>query len=178
MPRASKPIDTVQGHRTKAELELRKAAEDKLKTGGELIEKSETEKNIIAHQEFLRIKELLKVIEKSDALYSSVINRYCIITAECADFEKRIEKLKERLERLEADYDNEKIQPDFYYSKLDSLQKSIIGYDRQIMTKRKMLFDIEKENVMTVAAGLRSVPKNPTQTDENPLLKALIDDDD
>ena len=86
-------------------------------------------------QEFLRIKELLKVIEKSDALYSSVINRYCIITAECADFEKRIEKLKERLERLEADYDNEKIQPDFYYSKLDSLQKSIIGYDRQIMTK-------------------------------------------
>jgi len=41
-----------------------------------------------------------------------------------------------------------------------------------------MLLDIEKENLMTVASGLRSIPKTPTQAEENPLLKALIDDDD
>lgn len=178
MPRASKTTSALQGHRTKAELDLRKAAEDKLKTGGQLIEKPETVKNKAAHNEFIRIKELLEVIEKADALYSSVINRYCIITAECLEFESKIEKLEERLEKLESDYDNDKMEAEFYYNKLDSLQKSIINYDKQIMTKRKMLLDIEKENLMTVASGLRSIPKTPTQAEENPLLKALIDDDD
>jgi len=35
----------------------------------------------------------------------------------------------------------------------------MISIDKQIQVKRKMLFDIEKENVMTIAAALRSIPK-------------------
>ena len=105
MPRASKTTSTLQGHRTKAELDLRKAAEDKLKTGRQLIEKPETVKNKAAHNEFIRIKELLEVIEKADALYSSVINRYCIITAECLEFESKIEKLvRGRAVRLDLEH--------------------------------------------------------------------------
>jgi len=37
-----------------------------------------------------------------------------------------------------------------------------------------MMFDIEKENVMTVASALRSIPKNPeTSPADDALLKAL-----
>ena len=37
-----------------------------------------------------------------------------------------------------------------------------------------MLLDIEKENVMTIAAALRSIPKNePETTAKDKLLKAL-----
>lgn len=43
----------------------------------------------------------------------------------------------------------------------DKLAKQLISYDKQIQTKRKMLFDIEKENVMTIASALRSIPKTP-----------------
>ena len=39
------------------------------------------------------------------------------------------------------------------------LSKTLILYDKQIQAKRKMMLDIEKENVMTIASSLRSVPK-------------------
>jgi hypothetical protein len=46
--------------------------------------------------------------------------------------------------------------------------------DRQIQVKRKMLFDIERENIMTIAAALRSIPKKEVK-DSNPLREALKD---
>ena len=178
MPRPSKTVNSVKGHRTKAELELRKAAEDNMKTNKPLTERRETKSDKIAHKEFVRVKSLLGMIEKDDDLYSAIINRYCLLQSECMQFDDKINILKERLNKLDEDYDSGKIEPDFYYSKYDGLHKSILGYDRQIMAKRKMLFDIEKENLMTVASGLRSIPKTPQQTEENPLLKALMSDDD
>lgn len=178
MPRPSKTVNAVQGHRTKAELELRKAAEENMKTNIPLTERKETKSDKVAHKEFKRVKSLLGVIEKDDDLYSAIMNRYCLIQSECLQFDDKINTLKDRLNKLDDDYDNGKVEADFYYSKYDSLHKSILGYDRQIMSKRKMLFDIEKENLMTVASGLRSIPKTPQQTEENPLLKALMSDDD
>ena len=38
-----------------------------------------------------------------------------------------------------------------------------------------MMLDIDKENVMTISAALRSIPKQPEKK-ENPLLSALRDD--
>ena len=52
------------------------------------------------------------------------------------------------------------------------MQKNLISLDKQVQTKRKMLLDIEKENIMTIASALRSVPKK-TEKKENPLLAAL-----
>lgn len=178
MPRPSKTVNSLQGHRTKAELELRESAEKSLKTNKALTERKETKADKAAHKEFARVKSLLGIIEKDDDLYSAVINRYCLIQSECLQFTDKISILKERLAQLDEDYNNDKIDAEFYYNKYDSLYKSILGYDRQIMAKRKMLFDIEKENLMTVASGLRSIPKTPQQTEENPLLKALMSDDD
>ena len=58
----------------------------------------------------------------------------------------------------------------------EKLHRQILSYDSAIMSKRKMMFDIEKENVMTVSSALRSIPKAPDEK-ENKLLAALQDDD-
>ena len=52
------------------------------------------------------------------------------------------------------------------------MQKNLSSLDKQVQTKRKMLLDIEKENIMTIASALRSVPKKVEKKD-NPLLAAL-----
>ena len=52
------------------------------------------------------------------------------------------------------------------------MQKNLVSLDRQVQSKRKMLSDIEKENIMTIAASLRSVPKKPVKK-VNPLKEAL-----
>ena len=44
--------------------------------------RNEVKKNKIANKEFKRINELLKKIEKNDAIYEAVINRYCLIYIE------------------------------------------------------------------------------------------------
>lgn len=178
MPRPSKTVNAVKGHRTKAELKIRQEAEENQKTGKPLTLRPEVRDDSIASKEFKRVKKLLGLIGKDDDLYSAVINRYCLIQSECFGFEKKIQYVQSLLGQLGEDYKNGKVESDFYYSKFDSLQKTIMSYDRQIMTKRKMLFDIERENLMTVASGLRSIPKTPPPAEENPLLKALMSDDD
>lgn len=40
-----------------------------------------------------------------------------------------------------------------YYGIEASMQKSLVSMDRQIQAKRRMLAEIEKENVMTIAAS-------------------------
>ena len=52
------------------------------------------------------------------------------------------------------------------------ISKQLISYDKQIQAKRKMLFDIEKENIMTIASSLRSIPKK-TDKKKNAVKEAL-----
>jgi hypothetical protein len=59
-----------------------------------------------------------------------------------------------------------------YAKSIQKIMASMLAIDKQIQTKRKMLLDIEKENVMTIASALRSIPKN-VEKDDNPLLKVL-----
>lgn len=79
MARPSKPYVVIKGekksHRTKAELEQRKRGEESLLTGIKIKENPEVRKNEEAHKEYLRVKKLLKAIEKEDELYGAVINR-------------------------------------------------------------------------------------------------------
>ena len=93
MPTPAKPVSVLEAegksHRTKAELEKRREGENALATGTSLKERPEVKKNEIAHKEFLRLNKLLKSIEKNDAIYEAVINRYCILHAECQDFQNR-----------------------------------------------------------------------------------------
>ena len=180
MARPSKPVLVIENekksHRTKAEIQKRKEEEAKLLSGMEMKERKEVRENKEAHREFVRLKKLMKNIEKNDALYETVINRYAMLLAECMDFEEKRESfykdLQELTENKEEMLDNEEISLSGYYKMKNTMQKNILDIDRQVQAKRKMLLEIEKENVMTIAASLRSIPKKEDKADD-PLLKIL-----
>lgn len=177
MPTPAKPFSvlTAEGksHRTKAELKIREEGEKAFITNSQIKAKKEVKNNKIAYKEFKRIVKLLKNIDKDDALYENVINRYSMLYAECYEFEIKREKFYEKLEHLENEHNiMEECSLKEYYSLLNSMEKNIIDLDKQIQNKRKLMFDIEKENIMTIAAQLRSIPKK-VDDDENPLLKVL-----
>lgn len=185
MPRPSKTVNSLRGHRTKAEIESRKEAEKSLKTGQKMREFREVKSDEAAHTMFKRVRKLMIANDKDDDLYSSVINRYCQLHSECRKFEELKETYNKLISELTAD--KEAVVKDFsetdsddritlaqYYRLKAGFSKNIAAVDDIIMRKRKMMFDIEKENLMTVASGLRSIPKSPQEKEENP-LKALLE---
>ena len=185
MPTPPKPFvilkNEKKSHRTKAELKQRQQGEKALATGTALKERSEVKNNPVAHKEFMRINKLLKGIEKNDAIYESVINRYCILQAECAMFDERREELYKLIYELKDEYHlvTEEMDPSEkavflldYTSNMAKLSTTMINLDKQVQAKRKMLLDIEKENIMTIAAALRSIPKKEEKS-SNRLLEAL-----
>lgn len=188
MPTPTKPFKVLstekKSHRTKAELKLREEGEKQLSTEIEIKERKEVRQNKVAHKEFKRIEKLLKNIDKNDAIYEAVINRYCLLQAECFDLEERREEFyrlifelkeesKELTEKMDYIEDEEILTYKLEYAKsIAKMMSSMLAIDKQISSKRKMLLDIEKENVMTIASALRSIPKKQEETD-NPLLKAL-----
>lgn len=190
MPTPTKPFKVLtsekKSHRTKAELKMREEGEKSLSTDIELKERKEVRHNKVAHKEFKRVQKILKNIDKNDAIYEAVINRYCLLQAECFDLEERreecynlISKLREEEKELIAELkDRENIDEliDYkleYAKSLAKMMSSMSTIDKQIQAKRKMLLDIEKENVMTIASALRCVPKKEDKETDNPLLKVL-----
>jgi hypothetical protein len=163
-----------KSHRTKKELKQREHGEESLATGTALKERIEVRNNTIAHKEFLHLNRLLKSIGKNDAIYEGVINRYCLMLSECKEFEELKSKIYSELSEIgKAHFEGEISFTDYLHHK-DRLQDKLIACDRQLQTKRKMLFDIEKENIMTIAAALRSIPKKEDKK-SNKLLEALND---
>ena len=178
MPTPPKPTNVIllegKSHRTKKELAERKRAEAQLLTGKVLKEAAEVKENEKAHKEFQRIRKLLKSIEKDDDLYGATINRYCLLMAECSDFQDKRETMYRQMQDLQESKEEFERNEDLktYYMLQSTMQKNMIALDRQVQTKRKMLLDIEKENIMTIASSLRSVPKK-TDKKKNPLMEAL-----
>lgn len=187
MPTPPKPFSVLKkekkSHRTKKELALREKGESALATGTAIKERPEIKKNPVAHKEFMRINKLLKYIEKNDAIYEAVINRYCLITGECAMFDERREELYNLINELKEEYkkvteemeENEKgaflLE---YTSNMAKLSTTMINLDKQVQSKRKMLLDIERENIMTISAALRSIPKKVEgDSAKETLLKVL-----
>jgi len=169
--RPSKPLSLVTGHRTNAEKEVRANAEAALLTGETMREWPSTKNNMIAHRHFVRLRKLLQAIGKNDALTESVINRYAVLLAEVAGYEKEIA----RIERLEEALEDNSGELDFkdYMDRAIALGKQRGNADRSIQVKRKMLLDIEKENIMTIASALRSIPKKMEEKAENPMASFL-----
>lgn len=172
MPTPPKPAKIIQmekkSHRTKKELKQRIKGEKELTSGTVLKERPEVVKNKIAHTEFVRLDKLLTGIEKNDAIYEVIINRYCLMIAECVGLEEKRERCYQAITKLDERFDEEidnapeeeraKLIRSYSKSYNESL-KSLLGCDSMIQSKRKMLLDIEKENIMTIAAALRSIPK-------------------
>ena len=184
MARPSKPYEVIntekKSHRTKKELEVRKSGEAKLSTQKAMKIWPKTKENISAKKEFERVKKLLKDIGKDDALYEAVINRYAILKTEVESLERKSEELYQLVEKLEQTFDDaagevkstERMELSIEFGKeITKLMSCIANLDKDIQSKRKMLFDIEKENVMTVASALRAIPKKEEK--EDPLVKIL-----
>ena len=177
MPTPTKPFKVLssekKSHRTKAELQLRQQGEESLTSKIKMKEKKEVKSNKIAHKEFKRVEELLENIEKNDALYENVINRYAMLLAECSEFEEKRERFYKDMDKLDLEYlEDDEFTMKEYTKLLCDMQKNIINIDKQIQAKRKMMLDIEKENVMTIASALRSIPKK-VEEEDNPLLRVL-----
>lgn len=163
MARPSKPVVVLRTekktHRTKRELASREREEKALLTGMPLKASAEVKEDPAAFAEFKAVKKLLASIGKDDALYGNQINRYCLLTSEC----KALRARARRYEALAAVADAD-VAISYY--------KMIGDAERELMAKRKMMSDIEKENCMTIAAALRSIPKKQDKQ-KNPLMEAL-----
>lgn len=171
MARPSKPVALVDGHRTKDELSVRRDAEAALLTHVPMSMEFQQKNHKTAAKEFKRIKELLASIGKDDALYEQIINTHCLLVEECEQIQDiRNQFIDSKAELQEAYHNGECGDPEDrgvgaaeYYRLLAKLSQSIIGCDKELMAKRKMLLDIDKENVMTVQSALRAIPKKPEE---------------
>lgn len=181
MPTPPKPAEVLKlekaSHRTKKELEQRSSAEKSLLSGVPMQEEKAVKNTPAAHKEYIRIKGILSKIGKNDALYQAVINRYCLLKAECAQMELKRESFYESVKKLESRfYDNdgcELTEMEFYQMQV-KLQSSVIACDKQIQAKRRMMFDIEKECIMTISSALRSIPKKPEDEAEDDPFADLV----
>jgi len=175
--RPPKPVALIKlegrAHRTKAELETREKAEKQLLTGRKMKAWPEVRENELAKKEFNRVKKLLEIIGHNDALHEAVINRYCLLTAECKQIEKTIEQLRGELVELAEARQNDEIDFMAYLEEKGNIHNRIIAWDKKLMDKRKMLLQIEKENIMTIMAALRSIPKQPEKEQESPMAEYL-----
>ena len=189
MPTPTKPTSVIKmeerSHRTKAELKQREAAESALATGLPLKVRAEVKNNKAAFKEFKRVSMLLETIGKNDALLENVINRYCQITAEILDFEVKRAEFSHGIAQLQAAHDDdveahpnidERVLSDMnYFNTLAKMESNLLALDKRIQDKRKMLLDIEKENIMTIAAQLRSIPKKVEDEDEDDPMARLFE---
>lgn len=171
--RPAKPIHLVQGHRTKAEIEHRKKAEEALLTGAKLQEWPEVKDDPEAHKEFLRVRRLLRSIGKDDDLFGAMINTHCRLKGEIQAFEEMKSAIIAQMADMAAMYKAGEIEATSYIAERGKLQDRYLVCDRNIMAKRKMMLDISKENIMTIQGALRSIPKKPEQKKESAMAEYL-----
>lgn len=150
------------GHRTKAELELRRQAEKALMTGTRMRESEAVKADAAAHAHFRRVRGLMSAIGHDDAIHEQVINRYCLLLSEC----ERLDQDAARLRAMAEEAGTAEAAAQLYSLALRT--------DGEVQRKRSMLLAIEKENLMTVSSGIRAVPKTPSKdTGEDPMLQLL-----
>ena len=161
MATPAKMTAVLTGHRTKAEKELREQGEKSLLTGKPMTEYRSTKDRPGAHRYFGRVRRLMGLIGRDDAIHEQVINRYCVLLDECdgvADELKRADAMLNQADDAE-------------------LYEKLIGHklklEQTLDKKRDMLLKIEKENLLTVASGLRAIPKTPQKDEDDPMAALL-----
>lgn len=148
----AKPISMIKGHRTKAELALRKKGEEALYTGETIKESPEVKQNKIAHAEFSRLAILYSSVKCVDALDQPIINRYCMETANQA-------ALRDRIERLE----NELNKDDIEWSDRMNIWKLIATIEAQMIKGKEFLLKYEDRLFMNPVSRIKSIPKTPEE---------------
>lgn len=172
--RPTKTLALVKGHRTKAEKKIRAQAEKELLTGTSLRENDEVKKSKEAHKEFIRIKKLLRSIKKDDDLYGAVINIHCKLIDDEYKIFKDMERYRQSLDKIEEEFEKSTDMTFMEYIKqVDSIQKNILDCNKAIMSIRKMILEISKENIMTIRSALGSIEKKEQPKQEGAMAAFL-----
>lgn len=150
-------------HLTKAEIEVREKAEKSMVTGTEMKPSPQVKANKAAVKEFNRIKKMFQVIDKNDGIFEGVINRYCMLHGECIDLTEKMKQINEELDTLTQLKLSGEIEFLEYLDRRSGLTSAYLNIDKNLMSKRKQMLDIEKENIMTIQSALRSIPKKPEE---------------
>lgn len=180
MPTPPKPVSVLRmegkSHRTKAELERREKTEKAQLTGKRMKEAADVKADAAAHAVWKRVSALLAVIGKDDALYEQGINRYCRLASEVEANQRELARLEKMAQALD-DWDaTGEIDKDEYLRRMAQLLDQKAVNQSLLMRKRKMMMDIEKENVMTVASSLRAIPKAPEDdAADDPMSRMLAE---
>lgn len=145
-----------KSHRTKEEMRVRKEAEEDLLSGETMTMTSEVKANKKAAKEFRRLKKIFAEIQKDDAIYSSVINRYCLLTAEVSELIETRDSINYKMQVVDSIEDLEMAEKIVLLGNLVSMLKAV---DYQLKVKRDQMLAIEKDNAMTILGALRTVPK-------------------
>lgn len=169
MPTPPKPVVLMSKHMSKEEQAAREKAERELVTGKRMSEWPEVRKNKTAHKHFRRLSPLYAAIGKDDALIEPVINRYCLLQAECTEFECDGRRLRERMEQLDGQQGE--LEYAEYVRLALELEKQMAAIDSRLQAKRKMLLDIEKETLMTLKAQMAAIPK---KQEEKPVSNKFL----
>ena len=180
MPTPPKPVGVLRmegkSHRTKAELEQRERAEKAQMTGKRMKEAADVRADAVAHATWKRVAALLASIGKDDALYEQCINRYCRLASEVNAEQRELDRLEKMAQTLDEWDASGEIEKDEYLRRMAQLMEMKSGCQSLLMRKRKMMMDIEKENVMTVASSLRSIPKKATDEPmDDPMSRMLAE---
>lgn len=180
MGRPSKPAAMLRmegrSHRTKAELESREKHEKAQLTGKPMKEPAEVKQSAAAHAMWKRVKSLLAQIGRDDALYEQSIGRYCMLHAELQSCAAAVERLEEMAVNARELHAAGELDGKGYLDTMRHVTEQISAQETLKMRKRKMMMDIERENVMTIASSLRSIPKAPEdpETAEDPMSRMLM----
>lgn len=153
----AKPLSLVQGHRTKAEIEVRSKAEKALATEEKIRASAAVRKNPAALRYYNRIKKILAGVKLDEAFYENVVSRYCLLLAEHDELVNARGKTSELLEAL---YQH-KAEMDFldFLARVKDIDDIARGQDRALAKKRDQLLSIEKENMLTIQGKMRAIPK-------------------
>ena len=151
---------------------MRQRAEEANLTGSRMREDPAVRADSAAHKEFVRVRKLLRLIDKDDDLYGAEINLYCMLKSEidqaAAQRADLIETLSQIRELPRGGIEDEKT---FMQMEIQ-ISQQIARCDQIMQSRRKMRLDIENKNLMNIASSLRSVPKN-VEKKKNPLMEAL-----
>ena len=163
-----------RSHRTKKELAVRERAEKSLLTGKIMVETAEVRSDRVAHLEFLRLKPLLKALDKFDEIYGAGVRRYCLTKSKLSAADQEVTELKEELTQLRDNYGEFLDAGDIaeYYRLITKMQDTITKREQVSKSLRAEMIDFEKEYCMTIKSALRAIPKKP-ETKSNSLKEAL-----
>ena len=117
----------------------------------------------MAHKEFVRVRKLLKVMEKDDDLYHNQINTYCLLHSEITKLSEEADAQRKDIEELrqaKESFDDEKE----FWDLLSKAKKRLDTIDLKIDRKRTHREKIDRENGLTITAALRTVPKKPEES--------------